>query len=71
MTTLLAYVYKKTICYITFWSLEENVGSFSGDLWVAHGAANLPVTNEELLLCFSVLLNHFWIDFLIEIVVQI
>ena len=63
MTYLLAYVYEKVI-YITF-----SVGnSFAGGLWAAHGAADLPVTKKELYFCFSVLLNHFMNNFLIEIV---
>ena len=45
-----------------------NIDSFTGGLWVAHGAADLPVTNKELYFCFFVLLNHFMNTFLVEIV---
>ena len=47
---------------------SENIDSFAGGLWAAHRAADLPVTNKELYFCFSVLLNHFMNNFLIEIV---
>ena len=50
MTTLLVCVYEKY--YILFYQLRtdgsENIDSFSGGLWAAHGAADLPVTNKEL-----------------------
>ena len=47
---------------------SENIDSFAGGLWAAHGTADLPVTNKELYFCFFVLLNHFMNNFLIEIV---
>ena len=47
---------------------SENIDNFAGGLWAAHGAADLPETNKELHFCFSVLLNHFMNNFLIEIV---
>ena len=47
---------------------SENIDSFAGGLWAAHGAADLPVTNKELYFCFSVLLNHFMNNFLTEVV---
>ena len=47
---------------------SENIDSFAGGLCVAHGAADLPAINKKLYFCFSVLLNHFVNNFLIEIV---
>ena len=62
----------KKLFILVFNQLEtgggENIDSFAGVLWAAHRAADLPVTNKELCFCFSVLLNHFMNNFLIEIV---
>ena len=63
MTNLLAFLYEKLET-----SGSENIDSFAGGLWAAHGAVDLPVTNKELYFCFPVLLNHFMKNFLIEIV---
>ena len=58
--------------FIFFDQLEtdssENIDSCSGGLWAAHRAADLPVSHKELYICFSVLLNHFMINFLVKIV---
>ena len=46
---------------------SKNISSFSGGLWAAHAAADLPVTNKELQLCFFVLSNNFMNNFFIKI----
>ena len=47
--------------------VSENIDSFAGGLWAAHGAADLPVANKELYFCFSVLLNHFMNNFWLKL----
>ena len=49
--------------------IRENIDSLSGNLWATRGETDLPLTNKELQFCFSLLLNHFLINFLIEIAV--
>ena len=62
----------KKLFILLFSQLEtggsENIDSFAGGLWAVHRAADLPAINKELYFCFSVLLNHFMNNFLIEIV---
>ena len=43
--------------------IRENIDSLSGNLWATRGETDLPLTNKELQFCFSLLLNHFLINF--------
>ena len=62
----------KKLFILLFSQLEtggsESIDSFASGSWAAHRAADFPVTNKELYFYFSVLLNHFMNNFLIEIV---